>query len=440
MAFGTLKGCSAECGAAFFFFPAGDIQQNENCFVSLNRQSGSDMTISQMIKRTLLPAVVILIVQSAAPQLAQPGNSDLDQYFTKQMEKAHIIGLQAASIQDGELFWKGSCGLKEYNTGKKVNDSTLFMIASCSKPVTALGIMLLWDRGRLDLDDPVNKYLPFAIKNPNFPDRAITIRMLLAHTSSLQDNWDILTPLYTLPEGGDSPLELFQFVSDYFTEGGAYYNPKDNFHSYPPASGYDYCNMGYVVLGLIIEQVSGVPFSEYMKEEIFKPLEMNHSYWFLREIPHDNIARPHEVHPPTRKSPREVEVLNNYGYADFPDGQLRTTVSDYAQVVKLMINEGRVNGEVFIRSSTVKEFLRIQYPDVARYQAIAWNYNEFENFIYYLLMPRLPSHTGGDPGVATAVSFDPEKRSGGIIFSNSPTTSFRGHKIFYQEMMKKLLK
>ncbi len=87
----------------------------------------------------------------------------------------------------------------------------------------------------------------------------------------------------------------------------------------------------------------------------------------------------------------------------------------------------------------MEEFLRIQYPDVAKHQAIAWNYNEFESFLYYLLMPRLPSHTGADPGVATVVSFDPEKRSAGIIFSNSPTITFRGQKIFYQEMMKKLL-
>jgi CubicO group peptidase (beta-lactamase class C family) len=281
--------------------------------------------------RIVLLLACILLVPAYPHLFAQSGNSKLDHYFTRKMEKAHIIGMQAASIQDGELVWEGSYGLKEYNTGKKVNDSTLFMIASCSKPVTALGIMLLYDRGKLDLDDPVNRYLPFAIKNPNFPDRAITIRMLLTHTSSLQDNWDILTPLYTLPEGGDSPVELFQFVTDYFTEGGQYYHAKENFHRYSPASEYDYCNMGYVVLGLIIQQISGRSFSDYIKEEIFSPLHMNNSYWFLRDIPHANIARPHEIHPPTRKSPQEIEVLNHYGYADFPDGQIRTTVSDYAQ-------------------------------------------------------------------------------------------------------------
>jgi len=393
-----------------------------------------------MKTRTILLLAGLLLIHAYSPLSAQSGDVKLDKYFTRQMEKAHIIGLQAARIQDGELVWQGSYGLKEYKTGKEVNDSTLFMIASCSKPVTALGIMLLYDRGKLDLDDPVNTYLPFEVSNPNHQDSPITIRMLLTHTSSLKDNWDILTPLYTLPEGGDSPLELFHFVEDYFTRGGKYYDQKGNFHSYAPATTYDYCNMGFVILGLIIEQISGQPFTDYMKEEIFRPMHMHNSYWFLREIPHDNIARPHEMHAPTKKNPREPEVLNHYGYADFPDGQLRTTVSDYAQVIKLLINEGRINGEVFIQASTVKKFLSIQYPEVAKHQAIAWNYNEFESFIYYLLMPRLPSHTGADPGVATVVSFDPENRSGGIIFSNSPTTKFKGQKIFYQEMMKKLLR
>jgi CubicO group peptidase (beta-lactamase class C family) len=393
-----------------------------------------------MKNRVILMLAGILLIHVHSPLSAQSGNMKMDKYFTKKMEKANVIGLQAASIQDGELVWQGSYGLKEYKTDKAVNDSTLFMIASCSKPVTALGVMQLYDRGILDLDDRINKYLPFTISNPNHQDSAITIRMLLTHTSSLKDNWDILTPLYTLPEGGDSPLELIYFVENYFTEGGKYYNPEVNFHEYAPASEFDYCNMGFVILGLIIEQISGLPFSAYMHKEIFRPLQMDNSYWFLREIPHQNIARPHEMHPSTKKDPREPEILNHYGYADFPDGQLRTTVADYARFLQLFLNDGKVNGKAFIQPSTVQEFIRIQYPEVAKHQAIAWNYNEFESFIYYLLMPRLPSHTGADPGVATVVSFDPKTRSAGIIFSNSPTITFKGQKIFYQEMMKKLLK
>jgi len=350
-----------------------------------------------------------------------------------------LVGLQVASIQDGELVWKGSYGVKDQRSGDPVNDSTLFMIASCSKPVTALGVMKLYENGKLDLDDEVSDYLPFIVRNPYHPDQKITLRMLLTHTSSLRDNWDILTPLYTLPLGGDSPLELEDYVKGYFVEGETYYRKDKNFADEPPATSYAYCNMGYAMLGVVIEQVSGVSFTRFMQEEVLQPLQMHNSYWFLSEIPHDNLASPHKMRTESKKGSKQWEVLNHYGYPDYPDGQLRTTVSDYAQLVKLMINDGKVNGKPFLEKETVDEFLAIQFPKVAKYQAIAWNYNEFDNLIYYLLMPRLPAHTGADPGVATVVSFDREKKTGGIIFSNSPTSRFREQKIFYQEMMKKLL-
>ena len=144
---------------------------------------------------------------------------------------------------------------------------------------------------------------------------------------------------------------------------------------------------------------------------------------------------------PDKKSEHsEPKVLKNYGYPDFPDGQLRTTVSDYAQILKVILNYGQVDGTPFLKKEVVDQFLSIQFPDAYKWQAIAWNYNEFENWLYYLFMPHLPSHTGGDPGVATVVSFDPETRIGALVFLNSPPNTFKGGKIFYLDMVKKLLK
>jgi CubicO group peptidase (beta-lactamase class C family) len=382
----------------------------------------------------LLSGLVLLFPNEIRPQT---GNKKLDDYFTRKMQKAQIIGLQVASVGNGELVWHGSYGVKEMNTTNSVNDSTLFMIASCSKPVTALGIMKLYDQGKIDLDDDVNDYLPFNIINPNYPEEKITIRMLLTHTSSLRDDWDILWPTYTLPEGGDSPLELNQFIQDYFIEGGEYFSQAENFANEKPGSQYKYCNMGYSLLGVLAEQISGKSFNQYMQEEIFQPLQMNNSYWFLKEISHDNIAFPHETIPK-----KEPEVLNHYGYASYPDGQLRTTVTDYAQILKLMINEGKVDGKTFIRKEIVNEFLEIQFSGVAKHQAIAWRYSEFNSFLYFLMVPgnlfkrKLPSHSGGDPGVETAVSFDPQRKNGAIIFTNSPTLTFKTQKVYYKMINK----
>ncbi len=81
-----------------------------------------------------------------------------------------------------------------------------------------------------------------------------------------------------------------------------------------------------------------------------------------------------------------------------------------------------------------------QYPEVAKWQAISWNYNEFESVIYNLIMPRRPSHTGLDPGMSTVVSFDREAKTGALVFSNSPTTTFWSEKIIYLDMIKRLFK
>jgi CubicO group peptidase (beta-lactamase class C family) len=372
--------------------------------------------------------------------IAQSDHKKIDKYISQNLDEAKIIGLQVASIGEGQLVWQGSYGVKEYQGKDAINDSTLFMMASCSKPVTSLGIMKLYDQGKMDLDEDINDYLPFRIINPNYPGEIISFRMLLTHTSSLRDNWDVLDPLYTLPEGGDSPLELQSYVKDYFTEGGEYYSSDENFAEEKPGESFSYCNMGYSLLGLLIERISGKSFSQYMQEDIFQALGMTNSYWFLKEIPHDNIARPHEIAPE-----KEPEVLNHYGFASFPDGQLRTTATDYAQVLKLMINRGKVNGSPFLSEETVDEYLKVQYPKVAKYQALTWNYNEFDAFSYISFMPRylftrnIPAHSGYDPGVETYVAFDPKKKRGIIIFINSPLIERRGVRV-YHVIIKKLFK
>ena len=112
--------------------------------------------------------------KSASISDSQKNDSRLDKFFLKKMKKAGIVGMQVAYVSNKELAWQGNYGLKEYGSNMQVDSNTLFMIASCSKPVTALGILKLMDQGKIDLDDPVNQYLPFGLSNPKFPDRQTT--------------------------------------------------------------------------------------------------------------------------------------------------------------------------------------------------------------------------------------------------------------------------
>ena len=386
--------------------------------------------------------IIILLTLSLIASLglhAQSENPELDRFLLRKMKKSGRIGMQAAYISNGKLTWVGSYGVKTYQTDDKVNDSTLFMIASTSKPVTALALMKLYDQGKLKLDDDINMYLPFKVKNPNFPEDTITIRMLLSHVSSIRDNWDKLEIGYTLDNGGDSPMSLEDFLKSYLLEGGEYYDREKNFLMEAPGNHERYSNVGYNLVAYLVERISLTPFNEYMAEEVFRPLNMHNTYWFLSEIPHNNIATPHNM-PYKETDFKGTQILKHFGYPGYASGQLRTTVSDYAQFLKMMVNEGMVDGNLFISKPTIHEFLRVQYPEVEKWRAISWSYNEFENVIYNLIMPRVPSHTGLDPGMSTVVSFDPEKRTGVLVFSNSPTTTFRTEKIIYLDMLRKLFK
>lgn len=383
--------------------------------------------------------LIALSIISSLNVNAQSDNPKLDNFLIKKMKKSGRIGMQAAYITEGELAWVGSYGVKTFQTDDKVNDSTLFMTASISKPVTALALMKLYDQEKLKLDDDINDYLPFEVRNPKFPDDKITFRMLLSHVSSIRDNWDMLEPGYTIDNGGDSPISLEAFLKGYLLEGGEYYDSTRNFYNKAPVTLEAYCNVSYALIGYLVEIIAKRPFNEYMAEEVFEPMKMHNTYWFLSEISHENIATPHNM-PYKETDFKGTQVLNHFGYPEYPAGQLRITVTDYAQVLKLMINKGKVDGNQFIKQKTIEEFLDIQYPEISKWRAISWSYNEFDNFIYYMFMPRLPSHTGLDPGMSTVVSFDPKARTGVLIFSNSPTTTFRTEKIIYLDMVKKLFK
>ena len=370
---------------------------------------------------------------------AQTNNPKLDKFLIKKMEKSDRIGMQAAYISNGELTWVGSYGVKTFQTNDKVNDSTLFMIASSSKPVTALALMKLYDQGKLGLDDDINSYLPFGVRNPNFPNVKITFRMLLSHVASFRDNWDVLEIGYTIDHGGDSPISLEDFIKSYLLEGGEYYDREKNFLLTAPGEHERYSNVGYNLIALLVEHISGKPFNIYMAEEVFTPLNMHNTYWFLSEIPHKNIASPHNM-PYKETDFKGTQILKHFGYPGYASGQLRTTVTDYAQYLKMMINDGQVDGKQFIAKKTVDEFLTVQFPEADKWQALCWNYDEFENSIYNLIMPRRPSHTGLDPGMNSVVSFDTLEKTGVLIFSNSPKTTFWSEKIIYLDMVKRLFK
>lgn len=198
-----------------------------------------------------------------------------DRLIDRLMDRGHFSALSAAIVHDGETSWTEGYGLYDRANEKEASDRTIYLVASISKTVTATAIMQLWEQGLLSLDADVNRYLPFSLRNPHHPDEPITIRMLLSHQSSLATDppglWDVGMPC--IPGNLSIDGYPMPFLEDYLTPGGTQYRP-DVWTTAVPGEEMHYANMGFGVLGCIVERVSGMSFEAYCQQHLFTPLGM----------------------------------------------------------------------------------------------------------------------------------------------------------------------
>ncbi|UCF71089.1 MAG: serine hydrolase [candidate division WOR-3 bacterium] len=330
----------------------------------------------------------------------------------------HIPGVATWACKNGQVIWQYCYGYANIDDSIHVVDTTLFMLASISKTFTATAIMQLWERGVFDLDEDINGYLPFGVRNPNYPDSIITFRMLMTHTSSIQDNWTVIDPLYVW--GGDSPIPLGSFLEDYLISGGAYYDSAANFHTWPPGSTYDYCNIAVALLGYLVEEMAD-SFPVYCQDSIFDPLSMNETSWFLAGLDTNNIAVPYHWNG------SYYLPYQHYGYPDYPDGQLRTSAPQLARHLMMFMQYGMIDTVRILDSTTVDLMRTIQHQVSPEwFYGLIW---------YYALVGGrwLWGHGGSDWGVSTVAAFCPAESSAVIVLTNGeagPGTNMIMHALF----------
>jgi CubicO group peptidase (beta-lactamase class C family) len=330
-------------------------------------------------------------------------NDDLDDFIISVMENKHIPGLSASIIKNGAVLWTDSYGYADIDNGTYVENNTLFILASISKTITATAIMQLYEQEYFDLNDPINDYLPFDVIHPTFPSTDITFHMLLTHSSSIKDNWDVMT--YYV---GDSPIPLGTYLEDYLTPSGQYYDPTLNFYSAEPGTIYRYCNIAIALVGYLVEEIFGTPFDEYCETYIFEPLDMDETAWFLADLDVNNIAIPYQWNGD------DYIPYDHYGYSDYPSGQLRTSVIQLYNFLMMMMNNGEYNSTQILEDSTVELMLSPQLPFDPS-QGLIWYEIEFDGRTLW-------GHNGGDFGCFTEMYFEPETDIGVIIFTNGESS------------------
>jgi len=349
--------------------------------------------------------IALLLLSSARPASAQ---DRIDTVITHAMAAGKIPGLAAAIVQNGKIAWIGTYGFANVEAKRPVTRRTEFHIASTSKPFTTVLLLQLLAAGKFRLDDDINRYLPFRVRNPAFPDEPITFEMLLQHRSSIRDNLKFYEPLWAGGKG-DSPIALGDYLREYLSPGGKDFS-KDNFVPRPPGSGFEYCNTCFALIGYLAERISGKPFAVYSKEALFSPLGLRHTHWFLAQTDTLNVAMPYQA-----DSIKGYRPVWHGGYPDWPAGQLRTSIEDFGIFLAAYTNNGRWNGKQVIDSASIElatprspigvhgltwSVIAAPAPDPAHPQ-----------LLYH--------HTGGDVGVVTLVAFNPITRDGFIILANS---------------------
>lgn len=353
-----------------------------------------------------LSSSALLLFGSLCASPEASAQTALDNYITEQMAFEYISGLSAVLVRDNAIIWYGNYGLADRDAGIPVTDSTIFMLASVSKTITGTALMQLVEDGLVGLDDPVNDHIPFTVVNPNHPDSVITIKQLLTHTSSIQDNWDLMP--YTV---GDPTTPLGDFLFNYLDASGANYDPVLNYNSFAPNSAYQYCNIAYALCGYVVEAVSGMPFNTYCNQNIFEPLCMDNTGWFLSEV-NDTLV----VHPYTYSGTNYTDE-GLYGYADYPDGMLRTTALSLAKFMYTHMNHGHFNGVQVLDTATADLMIDPAVPGIEPDQGITFGrFNDTFGTWW--------GHTGGDLGVSTYMYFDVATNTGLLILTNGSTGDY----------------
>lgn len=186
----------------------------------------------------------------------------LDSLFVQQKFNGNIL-----IAEKGQIIYTRSYGIANETTKEKLTPKSIFELASCSKQFTAMGIVILKEKGKLNLDDKISKYIP---ELSNYTE--ISIKNLLHHTGGLPDYMPIMDTIWD-----KSKIATNNDIIDIFSK----YKPKVLFE---PNSKHEYSNTGYVILAIIIERVSGLTYAEFLNEYIFKPLKMKNSFVYNRRL------------------------------------------------------------------------------------------------------------------------------------------------------------
>ena len=303
------------------------------------------------------------------------------------VEENQTIGIVAGFSINGEIKWQEGAGYSDLKNKTAFDTTTITRVASIAKPMTAIAIMQLHEQGKLKLDEPIQTYLPTF---PKKKEGEITVRHLLQHSSGI--------------DGYKNNKEQ-ENKTNYATLSDAVSKFKDRNLVATPGESFYYTTYGYVVLGLIIEKVSGMSYESYLQTNIWDKVQMTNTgiEYFDKVIPDKSMI----YHRDSKGRIKEAEQTN---LSDrIPGGGIYSTVTDMLKFGDAILNNSLIKESTF-RMMTEDPKLKIQ----GNGYGFGWYlYGENPNY------GNVYGHNGTQTGASTFLMLLPEQKTTIVVLSNT---------------------
>src|SRR5215813_5501082 len=361
------------------------------------------MTITRLLSTAVILALCLVVSPASGQTVSATSKPDqisrlqteLEPKIKDVIQKGQLPGFAIGVVKDGKLIYAKGFGVAKLGTNSPVTSRSLFHMASVTKTFVATGVMQLVEQGKIDLDAPVTKYLPY-FKMDDERYRDIRIRQMLSHTSGIPDttnyHWD-------KPEYDDGALE--RFVRS-LTNQRLVFTPGERFA---------YSNTAYEILGDVIAKVSGESFEDYVQHHILTPLGMKDSTLLVRQANQQLLTTPHiEEH-----SKVVVSKIFPYNRAHAPSSTLYSNIEDMSRWALANLNHGELEGQRILKRETAESMWQPVVNAFNMKEGISW-------FTTVLQGHRLVMHDGGDVGFESRLMLAPDDSVAVIAMANYAPT------------------
>ena len=318
----------------------------------------------------------------------------IEAYVREEMRRARVPGLALAIVKDGSVAYLRGYGRAD-PSGRPVTPETPFILGSTSKSFTALAVMQLAEAGRIELDAPVVRYVPwFRVGADSAGSAGITVRQLLNQTSGIPQSAGLTGMLET--DSSDAALERRVRML------------RQSEIASPPGKVYAYSNANYSTLGLLVQTVSGMPYEAWIEQRVFAPLGMTRSFTSQARALPDGLATGHRW---WFGFPVAVVVPWNRG--DVPAGFLITSAADMARYLLAQLEGGRVGDSVVLSPEGIAELHRpAASTGRGRFYGMGWS-NAIEHGLPVV------EHEGATANFGSAMFLVPGQRLGVAVQVNA---------------------